>query len=148
MARRTRARARRDRASKTARNRASKTARTSASKSKRRVRADTRGRQASFYTPEFLAEARRRMEQTVQRTTAIAADLGMHHSVLSRLAQREGWVRPQAALRRRGVTPLMRLAGAADALVRVALPPRSEGREPIAEAAPPTPLAIARRRRA
>jgi hypothetical protein len=141
MARRTRAPVRRDRASKTARNRASKTGRTSARKIKRRVGADTRARQASFYTPEFLAEARRRMEQTLQRTTAIAADLGMHHSVLSRLAQREGWVRPQAALRRRGVTPLMRLAGAADALVRVALPPRGggEGREPTTQAAPPTP---------
>ena len=40
----------------------------------------------------------------------------MHHSVLSRLIKREGWVRPESSLRRRGLSPVMRLAAAADVL--------------------------------
>jgi hypothetical protein len=88
------------------------------------------GARRSYFTPEFLAEAKRRVEQTSQSTTAIAADLGMHHSVLSRLVKREGWVRPEGSLRRRGLSPVMRLAAAADALARAALasPPPERGR--------------------
>lgn len=48
--------------------------------------------------------------------TSIAGKLGMHHSVLSKLIKRERWVRPEAALHQRGLSPAMRLAAAADAL--------------------------------
>ena len=51
-----------------------------------------------FYSPEFLAEARRRIEHTTESMTSIAGKLGMHHSALSRLIQREGWLRPEASL--------------------------------------------------
>jgi len=69
-----------------------------------------------FYTPEFLAEARRRIEHTTESMTSIAGKLGMHNSVLSKLIKRERWVRPEAALHQRGLSPAMRLAAAADAL--------------------------------
>jgi transposase-like protein len=55
------------------------------------------------YTPELLANGRRRYEQTDESVSAIAADFGIHHYSLIRLAQREGWVRherPQRALPR------------------------------------------------
>ena len=85
-----------------------------------------------FYTAEFLAEARRQVEGTTAGMTSIAGKLGMHHSVLSRLIRREGWVRPEATLRRRGLSPAMRLAAEADALAN----------------APPDPAAIERIERA
>jgi hypothetical protein len=44
----------------------------------------------------------------------------MHHSVLARLIEREGWVRPENAGRRRGLSPVMRLAAKTDALVSAA----------------------------
>jgi hypothetical protein len=75
-------------------------------------------RPPSYYTAEFMVEAKRRVEQTLQSTTSLAADLGMHHGVLSKLIQRLGWVRPEGSLHRRGLTPPMRLAAAADALVQ------------------------------
>ena len=74
------------------------------------------GARLSYFTPEFLAEAKRRVEQTSQSTTAIAGNFGMHHSVLSRLIAREGWVRPDSSGRRRGLSGVMRLAAAADEL--------------------------------
>jgi hypothetical protein len=80
------------------------------------------GRPPKYFTPEFLAEAQRRVEQTSRATTAIAGDFGMHHSVLARLIEREGWVRPENAGRRRGLSPVMRLAARVDELV-------GEGRE-------------------
>jgi hypothetical protein len=86
------------------------------------------GRPPKYYTPEFLAEAKRRVEQTAQSMTAIAGNFGMHHSVLSRLIEREGWVRPESAGRRRGLSPVMRLAATADALVGAASPPPGGGR--------------------
>jgi transposase-like protein len=76
-----------------------------------------------FYTAEFLAEARRRIEQTTESMTSIAGKLGMHHSALSRLIQREGWVRPEGAQRRRDLSPVMRLAVEADALADAPSPP-------------------------
>ena len=76
-----------------------------------------------FYTAEFLAEAQRRIEHTTESMTSIAGKFGMHHSVLSNLIQREGWVRPEAALHRRGLSPAMRLAAAADALAAAPAPP-------------------------
>jgi hypothetical protein len=78
------------------------------------------GRPPKFYTAEFLAEAKRRVEQTSQSTTAIAGNFGMHQSVLARLIEREGWVRPEDAGRRRGLSPVMRLAAAADEMVSAA----------------------------
>jgi len=76
-----------------------------------------------FYTPEFLAEARRRIEHTTESMTSIAGKFGMHHSVLSRLVKRERWVRPEASLHRRGLSPAMRLAAEADALTDAPAPP-------------------------
>jgi len=76
-----------------------------------------------FYTPEFLAEARRRIEGTTESMTSIAGKLGMHHSVLSNLIKRERWVRPEASLHRRGLSPAMRLAAEADALAAAPAPP-------------------------
>ena len=76
-----------------------------------------------FYTPEFLAEARRRIEGTTESMTSIAGKFGMHHSTLSRLIQREGWLRPEASLHRRGLSPAMRLAVEADALADAPAPP-------------------------
>ncbi len=76
-----------------------------------------------FYTAEFMAEARRRIEHTTESMTSIAGKLGMHHSALSRLIKRERWGRPEAALRRRGLSPAMRLAVEADALADAPAPP-------------------------
>lgn len=78
---------------------------------------DKAGRPPKYYTPEFLAEARRRVEQTLESMTSIAGKFGMHHSVLSRLIKSQRWVRPEGSLRRRGLSPVMRLAAAADVLV-------------------------------
>jgi hypothetical protein len=85
-------------------------------------------RTRKFYTAEFLAEAQRRIEQTSQSMTAIAGNFGMHHSVLSRLAARKGWVRPDNSGRRRSLSGVMRLAAAADELERAAFPPPERGR--------------------
>lgn len=81
------------------------------------VKENNGGRPPKYYTPEFLAEARRRIEETLDSMTSIAGNLGMHHSVLSRLVKREGWVRPEGSLRRRGLSPAMRIAAETDALV-------------------------------
>jgi transposase-like protein len=94
----------------------------------KRTRAPARKRKKAkkagrpFYTPEFLAEARRRVEQTLESMTSIAGKFGMHHSVLSKLIKREGWVRPEAALHQRGLSPAMRLAATADGLLAAAEP--------------------------
>ena len=104
------------------------------------------GRRRTYYTGEFLAEAKRRVETTLRSTTSIAADFGMDKSVLWRLVRSEGWVRPDGSLRLRGLSPAMRVAAAVDALL--SLPPQSggEGREHgerggglCAEVMPPTP---------
>src|SRR5436190_14208286 len=90
-------------------------------------RARKTGRRRNCYTPEFLAEAKRRVEETAQATTALAGDLGMHHSVLSRLIEREGWVRPEGSLRLRSLSPAMRLAAQADALTGASAHSRESG---------------------
>ena len=75
------------------------------------------GARRAYYTPEFQAEAKRRVEQTTQSTNAIAHDFGMDHGPLWRLIERYGWVRPEGALRRpRGLSPVMRLEMQAEAL--------------------------------
>jgi hypothetical protein len=78
------------------------------------------GRRRTYYTSEFLAEAKRRIETTLQSTTAIANDFGMHQNVLWRLVRHYGWVRPQGSLRLRGLSPAMQLAAAAAALTGAA----------------------------
>ncbi|HEY1473372.1 MAG TPA: hypothetical protein VGF53_04755 [Pseudolabrys sp.] len=88
---------------------------------RKRKKAKKSGR--PFYTPEFLTEARRRVERTLESMTSIAGKFGMHHSVLSKLIKREGWVRPEGSLRRRGLSPAMRLAAAADGLLAAAAEP-------------------------
>ena len=42
----------------------------------------------------------------------------MSHEVLWRLVRRHGWVRPEGSLRLRGLSPVMRLAAAVDAMVQ------------------------------
>src|ERR1043165_3536622 len=86
------------------------------------------GRRRSYYTAEFLAEAKRRIEKTLQSTTAIARDIGMCHQALGRLVRRYGWVRPEGSSRVRGLSPALRLAMQADALVARAAPPPERGR--------------------
>ena len=120
MARRTRAPARQSRAVKKARKHAA-----SANK-------DANGR--PFYTPEFLAEARRRIEHTTESMTSIAGKFGMHHSVLSKLIKRAGWLRPGAALHQRGLSPAMRLAAEADALADAPEPPNHAALDRIEQA--------------
>lgn len=72
---------------------------------------------ARFYTPELLAHARRRFEETAEPAGPIAADLGIHTCSLSRLARRLGWVRRNAG--QRDLTPAMRLAERAHAAAEV-----------------------------
>jgi len=108
------------------------------------------GARRAYYTAEFLAEAKRRVEQTLESTNAIAHDFGMDHGPLWRLIERYGWVRPEGALRRtRGLSPVMRLAAQADALVQSAphpnpLPASGERgfTEPAAQAPVATPPSL------
>jgi len=104
------------------------------------------GARLAYYAPEFLAEARRRVEQTLQSTSAIARDFGIHHDVLARLIRRFGWVRPEGSLAA-NLSPAMRLAAKANALVAQAPPtpnpsppraPRAGGGERTERAAPPS----------
>src|SRR5207244_9891400 len=88
--------------------------------------AKTTGRRRNYYTPEFLAEAKRRIETTQQSTTSIALDLGTHQNNLWRLVRSEGWVRPEGSLRLRGLSPAMRLAMQADELVSISPSPSHE----------------------
>jgi len=103
------------------------------------------GARRAYYTAEFLAEAKRRVEQTTQSTNAIAHDFGMDHGPLWRLIERYGWVRPEGALRRtRGLSPVMRLAAQADALVQSAPHPNplpASGERGLTEPAAHAPLA-------
>jgi len=93
------------------------------------------GARRAYYTAEFLAEAKRRVEQTLESTNAIAHDFGMDHGPLWRLIERYGWVRPEGALRRtRGLSPVMRIAAQADALVNAPAHSRESGNpEPSAQ---------------
>ena len=91
------------------------------------------------YTPELLADTRRRYEQTPERAALIAADLGCHVMTLHKLAKRESWVRYRPPPR--DLPAHARLARAAEELEgrmrgdASTLPPRSggEGRIAIAE---------------
>ena len=65
----------------------------------------------------------RPIEHTTESMTSVAGKFGMHHSVLSKLIQRERWVRPEASLHRRGLSPAMQLAAEADALADAPAPP-------------------------
>ncbi|TMJ04738.1 MAG: hypothetical protein E6G97_04345 [Alphaproteobacteria bacterium] len=76
------------------------------------------------YTPELKAHIRYRFEQTPESEYSIAADLGVHHFSLKRLAKREGWVRGNPPPPR-DITPVMRLAAAVDALVGTSGPAHS-----------------------
>jgi hypothetical protein len=92
------------------------------------------------YTPELKAHARFRFEQTPESAYSIAADLGMHHTSLKRLAQREGWVRhnPPPV---RDITGVMRLADEVEALTSVTPTPTlplAGGGSQTAFAAPPS----------
>jgi hypothetical protein len=108
------------------------------------------GRRRNYYTPEFLAEAKRRIETTLQSTTSIALDLGTDRTNLWRLVRSEGWVRPEGSLRLRGLSPAMRLAMQADGLVSGAVStptptlPLAGGGSPTESAAPPSPDMIER----
>lgn len=51
------------------------------------------GRRRFLYTPELLANGRRRYEQTTESVDAIAADFGIARRTLRNLADKEGWVR-------------------------------------------------------
>ena len=85
------------------------------------------GRRRTYFTAEFLAEAKRRVEQTAQSTQSLAGDFAMHPSVLWRLIEREGWVRPEAALGRRSLSPVMRIAAAVDAMANASAHSRESG---------------------
>jgi hypothetical protein len=47
------------------------------------------------YSPELLANGRKRYEETAESVAKIATDFGIHHYSLIRFAKREGWVRYQ-----------------------------------------------------
>lgn len=138
MARKTRAPARRSRATKKARKTPAPPKPKPAKKAgpplgpPKPAKPDKPGR--PFYTPEFLAEARRRIERTTESMSSIAGKFGMHHSVLSKLIQREGWLRPEESLHRRGLSPAMRLAAEADALADAPAPPDPEALDRIEQA--------------
>jgi hypothetical protein len=126
MTKRTRASARRKRVTKKARKPSARKRKAAAKEAlppgpSKPAKPDKPGR--PFYTAEFLAEARRRIEHTTESMTSIAGKLGMHHSVLSKLIKREGWLRPEASLHQRGLSPALRLAGEADALAHAPAPP-------------------------
>ena len=78
------------------------------------------------YTPELLANGRRRFEHTEESVTSIAADFGIHHYSLIRLAKREGWVRHERV--QHALPRAARLLAQAEALAAQA-----------AAEAPPTP---------
>jgi len=66
------------------------------------------------YTPELLADGRRRYERTDEPIVGIAADFGIHKTTFQRMAKREGWVR--FAPPPRDLSPAARLARAAEKL--------------------------------
>jgi len=77
------------------------------------------------YTPELLANGRRRYEQTPEPVAAIAADFRIHPGSLRRLAYRLGWVRYNMGPRE--LPSASRLLAEVEALEASTLPPRSGG---------------------
>jgi hypothetical protein len=76
------------------------------------------GRPSVTFTPEALAEGRRRYEQTDEMITSIAAALGTSRRTLQRLASEEGWVRYVAPPHE--LSPAARLEAQAGALAESA----------------------------
>jgi len=77
---------------------------------KRGPKPGTRSWRKFNYTPELLADCRRRYEQTPESNTSIARDYGIDECTVRRLAKDHGWVKfpsqrrdlpPDVALRRR-----------------------------------------------
>ena len=100
MAKQTRAPARRGRATQATRiprKTASRTARKSTLKTASELPTAPTGlanlARRRIYTPELLAYARQRFEQTEDTVADIAADLGVHENTLRNVARREGWIR-------------------------------------------------------
>lgn len=78
------------------------------------------------YTPELLAEGRRRYERTEDRIVDIAADFGIHKTTFQRMANENGWLRYKA--QPRDLSRSAKLAAKAEALeASFSLPPRSGG---------------------
>lgn len=113
MAKRTRAHARRSRATKIARR-----TRTSKHRTRKPPRRNKVPAHRS-YTPELLANGRHRFEHSDESLAAIAADFGIHHYSLARLAKREGWVRHERP--QRDLPRAARLLAQAEALEAGAL---------------------------
>jgi hypothetical protein len=90
------------------------------------------------YTPELLADGRRRFEQTDEPITAIAADFGCCKATFMKLAKDEGWVRPPRA---RDLTPSARLRLRAEALAS-----EQESAQAAALSPPPDPPSLPLRR--
>jgi transposase-like protein len=79
------------------------------------------------FTPELLAEGRRRYEETEDRVVDIAADFGVHPTTLQRRANRDRWVRYVPPPR--DLTPAAKLALRAEKLAGALHPPlKGEGR--------------------
>ncbi len=76
------------------------------------------------YTPELMADGRRRYEETDATVADIAADFGCAKATFQRLANDEGWVRYAAPPR--DLVPAAQLEAQA-----AALPPAREGEAPL-----------------
>jgi hypothetical protein len=87
------------------------------------------------FTPELIAEARRRYEEGDEVGSVIAADLGMHRATLDRMVVRYGWKRRSD--RRRG------LPAAAPDPTSAAPPALVVASSEPPPAAPPSPLSMA-----
>ena len=68
------------------------------------------------YTPELLADGRRRYEQTEEPVVAIAADFGIHTTTFQRMANREHWLRYRPPPR--DLSPAAKLAAQAEAFAQ------------------------------
>jgi hypothetical protein len=89
-----------------------------------------------IYTPELLADGRRRYEQTDHRVIDIAADFGIHPTTFQRMANREHWVRYVPPPR--DLSPSARLAAEAAALeAALSLPPAEPQAPPVPDSSPP-----------
>jgi hypothetical protein len=87
------------------------------------------------YSPQLLANGRRRFEQTDESVASIAADFGIHHYSLIRLAKREGWLRH--ARPQRDLPLAARLLAQAEALEAEALTVPAPDSAAVGEAAAP-----------